>query len=110
MPEKKFKHLAEQLEYELIQAIKDNKEKLFAVNNNNKTCYLKILNRGEQLFYQEDERAFICEISVMDEVVFSGSIKKWDSGAKITAQEKEQIKQSIEKFFMDNYQILMRFA
>ncbi len=47
MPEKKFKHLAEQLEYELTQAIKGNKEKLFAVNNNNKTCYLTILKYQE---------------------------------------------------------------
>ena len=106
---KSFKNLAEQLEYEHIQVMKRDKEKLFTFNNNNKTCNLKILNRGEQLFYQEDERAFICEISVMDDVVFSGSIKKWDSGEKITVQEKEQIKQSIEKFFMDNYQTLIWF-
>ncbi len=70
---KSFKNLAEQLEYEHIQAMKKDKEKVFTVNNNNKTSYMLILNRGEQLFYQEDGRAFICDISLMDDVVFSGS-------------------------------------
>ncbi len=107
---KTFTNLAEQLEYEHIQAMKRDKEKAFTVNDNNKTFYMLILNRGEQLFYQEDERAFICEISVIDDVVFSGSIKKWDSGERITVQEKDQIQKNIKKFFMDNYQTLMRFA
>jgi len=68
-----------------------------------------ILNRGEQLFYQEDNRAFICEISVIHDVINTDSIRKWDSGEKITFQEKEQIKGNIIYFFMNNYKTVIRF-
>lgn len=105
----KFKSLAAQLEYEHIQELKNNKEKTFEVLNDNIISHMLILNRGEQLFYQEGDKAFICEISVKYDIVISDSIKKWDNGEKITSQEKEQIKRNIAKFFLDNYKTNMSF-
>lgn len=106
----KYYSLAEQLEYEHIQELKNNKEKTFEVINDNTISHMLILNRGEQLFYQENDKAFICEISVILDIVVSESIKRWDSGEKIKVQEREQIKKNIEKFFMDTYKTSIKFT
>jgi len=108
---RKFKNLAEELEYEHIQELKCNNETAFLVEDTeNSKVYMKILNRGEQLFYQENDKAFICEISVLHDIIFTESIKKWDSGEKIKPQEKEKVKNNIQKFFKDNYNTDIKFT
>lgn len=107
--QRNFKNLAEQMEYEYIQQLKSNKDEAFPITSDGKISYLKILNRGEQLFYQEDNRALICEISVIHDVVIDESIKKWDSGEKVTDKEKNQIRKNIERFFAESYQTNIRF-
>ena len=107
---RKFKNITEQYEYEYIQELKNNNEKAFAVKNNNYTSYMLILHRGEQLFYQEGTRAFICEISARYDFVITESIKRWDTGEKITEEEKENIRENITKFFKDNYNTSVKFT
>jgi hypothetical protein len=108
---RKFKNLAEELEYEHIQELKANNETAFLVEDTeNSKVYMKILNRGEHMFYQENDRAFICEISVLHDIVFTESIKKWDTGDKITLQEKENVKNNIKKFFKNFYNTDISFT
>ncbi len=108
---RKFKNLAEELEYEHIQELKENNETSFLIEDTeNSKVYLKILNRGEHLFYQENDRAFICEISVLYDIVFTNSIKKWDTGDKITPKEKEKIINNIKNFFKNIYNTDIKFT
>lgn len=108
---RKFKNLAEELEYEHIQELKANNGTAFLVEDTeNSKVYMKILNRGEHMFYQENDRAFICEISVLHDIVFTESIKKWDTGDKITLQEKGNVKNNIKKFFKNIYNTDISFT
>lgn len=108
---KTFKNLAEQLEYEHIQDLKKNHEGAYSVElDKTGICYIRILNRGEQMFYQENDRAFICEISVLHDIVFSKSIKKWDNGEKVTEQEKNDIKNKITFFFKQYHNTDIKFV
>ncbi|HOJ78580.1 MAG TPA: hypothetical protein PLZ08_10890 [Bacillota bacterium] len=108
---KKFKNLAAELEYEHIQELKAKNESAFLVKDTEDSkVYLKILNRGEQLFYQENDRAFICEISLPHNVVFIETIKKWNTGTKLTPQEKEEVINNIQRFFKNNYNTDINFT
>lgn len=108
---RKINNLAEELEYGHLQELKENNRTAFLVEDTeNSKVYMKILNRGEQMFYQENDKAFICEISVLHDVVFTESIKKWDTGEKIKPQEKEKVKNNIQKFFKNNYNTDISFT
>jgi len=108
--EKKFTNKAEQLRYEHIQELKKDNDKTFTMNYDNKTLHMKILNRGEQFFYQDGDRAFICEISVFADIIYTESIKRWDNGEKINNNEMEEVKRNIERFFMDIYTTTISFT
>lgn len=64
--------------------------------------FVKIVYRGEGLFYCQDNRAFICDLSI-DGGGFIGkkSIKKWDNRKKISDEEKEAIYLNIARFFRE---------
>ena len=52
---------------------------------------IRVLGRGENLFFQKNDKAFICEIDSREGLIFPKSVTKWDDGKKISAKEKEQI-------------------
>ena len=62
---------------------------------------IKILHRGEQLFYYDmlNDRALIVEIQIRNGSVFEKSIAKWDSGAKVDTDEKANIISRILNYF-----------
>lgn len=58
-------------------------------------CFIRILNRGEELFYFQAGKGLICEISAAHSLIYAQSIKKWDDGTKIGIKEKEAILNNI---------------
>lgn len=50
-----------------------------------------VLGRGENLFFQQNERAFICEIEAVKGIINSKTISKWDNGEKIQDKEKAYV-------------------
>lgn len=71
---------------------------------------LLILNRGEQMFYQEDGRAFICEISARFGIVYLNSIRKWNTKKKITEEEKTNVVKRLKKFYPLAYKDEVTFS
>lgn len=55
------------------------------------TCRMKILGRGEVAFYQRGERALLFELLAGRGVVFRHSIRVWDTGERVSAQELELV-------------------
>ncbi|MDO6519019.1 hypothetical protein [Zobellia uliginosa] len=68
---------------------------------------IKILHRGEQLFYHDknQNRAIIIEIQVRNGSIFESSIKTWEDNTEITKQEKELILLRLKKYFKNFQQI-----
>ena len=52
---------------------------------------IRVLGRGEMLFFQEDENTLVCEIDAANAVIFSKSIKSWSNKTKISGAEKQRV-------------------
>ncbi|MDS0797217.1 hypothetical protein NUV26_34195 [Burkholderia pseudomultivorans] len=60
---------------------------------------LLIIYKGEGLFFQENGRALICEISARNAIFNKGSLKEWDDGTSLDAQDKERVAALIAKYY-----------
>lgn len=76
-------------------------------NNLDQNYRIKILHRGEQLFYHDllTDRALIVEIQVRNGSIFRKSIVKWDTGRSVENYEKEVILNRLLSYFI-NYQLM----
>lgn len=81
----------------------------YAVSGATGVVNLKIVYRGEGLFYQSEGRAFICPMSVAGGWVESKNIKKWHTGIKITNEELGVIKSNILDFFSSTQEMQVTF-
>lgn len=61
---------------------------------------IRIVECGEGLFYQEGDRAMICDLDIHGYAIPIKSIKKWDDGTKITEEERDRIKERIRLYFL----------
>lgn len=71
---------------------------------------IKILERGELLFFQQGDHALICAISARFSAIDPQSVKRWDDGRKISDEERATILQKIvdlyQKAYKDDLKIL----
>jgi len=65
---------------------------------------MKILGRGEELFFQKNGSALICDISARFSVIEPKSIRRWDNGKKISDEEREVILTKIIELYEQAYQ------
>lgn len=95
-----MKKTAERLQYEHIQELKETTVATPRVEVNQEEDYkVRIINRGEQLFYQQENRALICEIQPTESIVYTDSIKRWDDGKPVTDEEKRRIITRLDSYF-----------
>ena len=63
-------------------------------------CYgIRIIGRGDNLFFQENENALICDIDAVGAIIFARSIKCWDGQKKMQPSEKERVLNLIERCY-----------
>ena len=76
------------------------------------TYKLKILGRGEELFFQKGEDALICHISARFALIHPKSIKSWDNKHKISDEERTALLAKIielyKKAYKDDLEILKK--
>jgi hypothetical protein len=63
------------------------------------TYGILVLGRGENLFFQQGQRAFICLIDAVHAEICSKSINKWNDGKKITPSEKSFIQNKLIHYY-----------
>ncbi|MEZ0609347.1 hypothetical protein ACAW74_12560 [Fibrella sp. WM1] len=87
-------------EFAFMQALKADFSTGPMVEVNIEAGYkIKIIGRGEQLFYQQEDKALICEIQVRNDLIYRDSIKRWDDGSWIDENQKEIILHRIINYF-----------
>ena len=64
---------------------------------------MKILGRGEELFFQKGDNAIICDISARFSAIDSQSIKRWDNGKKISDEERAVLLAKIVELYKKAY-------
>jgi len=90
------------MELDYIQELKNDQAVGPIVEYNIVSNYkVRIVNRGERLFYQEidSDRAIIIDIQVRNDTIFENSLIRWDNGKNIAADEKEIIIKRVISYF-----------
>ncbi len=77
-----------------VNRLKDNQENSYGI---------RVLGRGESLFFQENEKALICEIDAVNGVIYSKSIKNWEDERKMSPEERNRIIALIDKYYKEIY-------
>lgn len=76
------------------------------------TYKLKILGRGEELFFQKGDDALICDISARFPLIDPKSIKSWNNKHKISDDERTVLLAKIielyKKAYKDDLEILKK--
>lgn len=76
------------------------------------TYKVKILGRGEELFFQKGDNALICDISARFALIDPKSIKSWDNKHKISDDERTTLLTKIielyKKAYKDDLEILRK--
>lgn len=52
---------------------------------------IRVLGRGESLFFQENERGLICAFDAIKSVLYTKSIKQWGEDEKMSLAEKGRV-------------------
>jgi hypothetical protein len=73
------------------------------VDKANNTYGIRVLGRGENLFFQENEKALICEINAVDAVIYTKSIKNWEGEKKMSPEERRRVIELIKKYYATVY-------
>ena len=71
-----------------------------AENNTEQQYKIRIIERGERLFYQCHDKALICEFDPYSTTVFLSSIRKWDDGKKMNPEERELYLERLKLHFL----------
>ncbi|CAA0157013.1 hypothetical protein ACE1MK_13270 [Tenacibaculum maritimum] len=64
---------------------------------------IRVLGRGENLFFQENEKCLLCEIDARNAIIFIKSIKKWETKTKMSSEEKKRVINLVEKYYKEVY-------
>ena len=73
------------------------------IENDSVIYKIKILERGDALFFQKNDDALICEISARLAMINPSTINKWDNGNKISDEERASILEKIVELYKRAY-------
>ena len=89
----------------IIDKLKKDNQQVHRYQDSNGDYGIRVLGRGENLFFQKNEKAFICEIDAGEGLIFQKTITHWDTGKKISKDERNQLLQILiflyRKFYND---------
>jgi len=86
-----------------IEQLKGNPTINRLKDNQGNSYGIRVLGRGENLFFQENEKALICEIDAVNGVIYSKSIKNWEDERKMSPEERNRIISLIDKYYKEIY-------
>ena len=73
------------------------------IDTNGNVHRIHIIGRGENLFFQENEKYLFCLIEARHGVIYANSIKKWEPNEKMSPSEKARVARLIEKYYKEVY-------
>jgi hypothetical protein len=65
---------------------------------------IRVLGRGENLFFQENNNYLFCQIDAVNAIIFKNTIQKWDNlKDTMNNSEHERVSYLIEKYYKEIY-------
>lgn len=96
--------IGSRLDMKYVKEIKSTITRAHEFEDHDGVIYkLKILGRGEELFFQKGNAALICEISARYAAIDPKTIHKWDNGNKISDEERALILEKIIELYKKAY-------
>lgn len=86
-----------------IEQLKGNPTVNRSIDNQGNSYGIRVLGWGENLFFQENERALICEIDAVSGTIYSKSIKNLEGEKKMSTEERDRIILLIAKYYKEIY-------
>lgn len=84
-------YLEELMKSEDIHRVTDEAGNLYGI---------RVLGRGENLFFMENDKSLICTIDAEHGAIFTRSVKKWDSiEKKMSPKERKRVVGLIEQYY-----------
>lgn len=88
----------------IIEELKNDTQRVHRFTDADGNNYgIRVLGRGENLFFQKNDRAFICEIDAVEGFISGKSVAKWDDGKKIANEEKAQVLEMLLHLYKEFY-------
>ncbi|MCG8537307.1 MAG: hypothetical protein MI808_19635 [Pseudomonadales bacterium] len=60
---------------------------------------IRVLGRGENLFFQENDKALVCVIDAVHSVIFEKSIKNWEGEKRMSKGERSRVSELIIQYY-----------
>lgn len=74
------------------------------IEENGNVYAIRVMGRGENLFFRENDKALICQIDAEHGIIYKKSIKIWDSAdEKMTKVERERVSELIYTLYKKVY-------
>lgn len=86
-----------------IEQLKENPTVNRLTDDNGNLYGIRVLGRGENLFFQENEKALICEIDATHATIYTKKIKNWDGEKKMSSIERDRVISLIVKYYKKVY-------
>ena len=64
---------------------------------------IRVLGRGDNLFFQENGQALICEIDAVNSIIYAKSVTSWSNSKKMSDSEKARVLILIEQYYKRVY-------
>ncbi|HEX6426561.1 MAG TPA: hypothetical protein VF008_02700 [Niastella sp.] len=87
----------------LVQQLKADNEEVRRFTEGDTQYGMLILERGDSMFFQQNDAGFICDISARYAVIMPDSIVEWDNGNKISGEEKDKLLEVIKRLYKQTY-------
>ncbi|RQO73963.1 hypothetical protein DBR43_00720 [Pedobacter sp. KBW06] len=89
---------------DLIEELMGSKGVHLAKDSKGNEFGIRVLGRGMDLFFKENNKGLICSIDAAHGVIYTKTIRIWDStGEKISREERLRISRLIEKYYKEFY-------
>lgn len=64
---------------------------------------IRILGRGENLFFQENDKGLICQIDAVHSAIFINTIRQWEGEKKMSDTEKNRVIALVKYYYSKYY-------
>jgi hypothetical protein len=64
---------------------------------------IRVLGRGENLFFQENDKGLICQIDALHSAIFINTIREWEGEKRMNDAEKKRVIELIKYYYSRYY-------
>ena len=80
-----------------------SEEQIHWMKNNDNRIGIRVLGRGDVLFYKKNDKWFTCEMSAIKSIIGIQIVKKWNDDTPLSSEDKEEAIKLISVLYKKHY-------